>query len=324
MSQGAGLVGRVLAGEQRAVARMITLIENGDPDAGTMVAELFPHTGRADVIGVTGPPGGGKSTLVGAMVEVWRRRGRTVAVLAIDPSSPFTGGALLGDRIRMGSLTGDAGVYVRSMANRAHLGGLAEATPAAIRVLDAMGMDVVVVETVGVGQSEVAIADTADCTLLVTMPGGGDGIQAMKAGVLEIGDVFVVNKSDRDGALSTQRELTAMVRMHDHTSRPSVLLTRADVGEGVEQVVESIEAFLHARRESGQFDQRRLRHLERETLELIGIQARRRTMAVLDPAAIAEFAEALRSRRLDPATVAARALARVAVNPAASGPLAGR
>jgi LAO/AO transport system kinase len=324
MSQGAGLVGRVLAGEQRAVARMITLIENGDPDAGTMVAELFPHTGRADVIGVTGPPGAGKSTLVGAMVEVWRRRGRTVAVLAIDPSSPFTGGALLGDRIRMGSLTGDAGVYVRSMANRAHLGGLAEATPAAIRVLDAMGMDVVVVETVGVGQSEVAIADTADCTLLVTMPGGGDGIQAMKAGVLEIGDVFVVNKSDRDGALSTQRELTAMVRMHDHTSRPSVLLTRADVGEGVEQVVESIEAFLHARRESGQFDQRRLRHLERETLELIGIQARRRTMAVLDPAAIAEFAEALRSRRLDPATVAARALARVAVNPAASGPLAGR
>jgi LAO/AO transport system kinase len=315
MSQGAGLVGRVLAGEQRAAARMITLIENGDPASGAMLAELFPHTGRAVVIGVTGPPGAGKSTLVGAMVEVWRRRGRTVGVLAIDPSSPFTGGALLGDRIRMTSLTGDAGVYVRSMANRAHLGGIAEATPAATRVLDAMGMDVVVVETVGVGQSEVAIADTADCTLLVTMPGGGDGIQAMKAGVLEIGDVFVVNKADRDGALRTQRELNVMLRTHAHTSHPTVLLTKADVGEGVQEVVEAVEAFLHARRESGLLEERRLRHLERETLELIGIQARRRTTAALDPATIAEFAEALRTRRLDPATVAARALAQAGVNP---------
>jgi LAO/AO transport system kinase len=167
------------------------------------------------------------------------------------------------------------------------------------------------VETAGVGQSEVAIADTADCTLLVTMPGGGDGIQAMKAGVLEIGDVFVVNKADRDGALRTQRELNAMLRMQERTPRPVVLLTKADVGEGVDQVVQGIEKFLAARRDSGRLEKRRLRHLEREALELIGAQARRRTVAALDRAAMAEFSEALRKPRLDPATVAARALARV-------------
>ena len=305
----ADLARRVLAGEHRAAARLITLIESDDPAAGPLLAELFPHTGRAMVVGVTGPPGVGKSTLTEKLVLCWRQRNRTVAVLAVDPSSPFTGGALLGDRVRMASLSRDPGVYIRSMANRAHLGGLAEAAPAAVRVLDAMGADVVVVETVGVGQSEVAIAGTADCTVLVTMPGGGDGIQAMKAGILEIGDVFVVNKADRDGALRTQRELNAMLRMTERTPRPAVLLTKADVGEGVETLVKHIDEFLAAARESGQLATRRLAHLEREALELIGVQARRQTLQALDPAAIAGFSQALRERRIDPATVATRARA---------------
>lgn len=305
------LVGRVLAGEWRAAARIITLIENGDPAAAAALGALFPHTGRAVVVGITGPPGAGKSTLVDKLVRVWRDRGRTVGVLAIDPSSPFTGGSILGDRIRMSSSIRDPGVYIRSMASRAHLGGLAEATPAAVRVLDALGMDLVVVETVGVGQSEVAVADTADCTVLVTMPGGGDGIQAMKAGVMEIGDVFVVNKADREGALRTQRELNVSLRMQERTPRPVVLLTKADLGEGVPEVVEHVEAFVEARRESGRLEKRRLRHLEREVLELIGAQARRQTVAALDAETVAELNGALRERRLDPAAVAERALAAV-------------
>jgi LAO/AO transport system kinase len=305
----ADLARRVMDGEHRAAARLITLIESGDPAGGPLLAELFPHTGRAMVVGVTGPPGVGKSTLTEKLVLRWRQQDRTVAVLAVDPSSPFTGGALLGDRIRMASLSRDPGVYVRSMASRAHLGGLAEAVPAAVRVLDAMGADIVVVETVGVGQSEVAIAGTADCTVLVTMPGGGDEIQAMKAGILEIGDVFVVNKADRDGALRTQRELNTMLRMTERTPRPAVLLTKADVSEGVEILVMHIDEFLAAARESGRLGTRRLAHLERETLELISVQARRQTLLALDPAAIAGFSQALRERRIDPATVATLALA---------------
>lgn len=310
MTDAVGLVLRVLAGEHRAAARAITLIENGDPGAASLAAEIFPHTGRAMVIGVTGPPGAGKSTLVERLAVAWRESGRTVGVLAVDPSSPFTGGAILGDRIRMSAVSRDPGVFIRSMASRAHLGGLASATPAAVRVLDAMGVDIVVVETVGVGQSEVAIADTADCTVLVTMPGGGDGIQALKAGVLEIGDVFVVNKADRDGALRTQRELTAVLRMQEQAVRPDVLLTTAHSGDGVKDVVQRIDEFLAVQRDSGQLAIRRQRHLEREALELIGVLARRQTMDALDDAAIAEFADALRDRRVDPATAAALALDR--------------
>jgi LAO/AO transport system kinase len=309
MTGGSSLVRQLLAGQQRAAARMITLIEDGDPAVDPLLAEIFPRTGRAVVVGVTGPPGAGKSTLVEGMVRSWRQRGRTVGVLAVDPSSPFTGGAVLGDRIRMASLTRDPGVYVRSMASRAHLGGLAEATPAAVRVLDAMGLDVVVIETVGVGQNEVAVAHSADCTVLVTMPGTGDGIQAMKAGLLEIGDVFIVNKADRDGSLRTQRELNAMLRLQERTPRPAVLLTKADVGEGVDHAVEEIEKFLADRRDTGRLEERRLRHLQREVLEQIGAQVRRQTMAALDTAIIAELSDALRERRMDPVTVAARALA---------------
>jgi len=305
------IVERLRAGDRRVAARVISLIEDGDPATGPLLAEVFRHTGRARVIGVTGPPGAGKSTLVEWLVRAWRERDRSVGVLAVDPSSPFTGGAILGDRIRMASLTHDRGVFIRSMAARGHLGGIAEATPAAIRVLDAMGMDIVLVETVGVGQSEVAIAAAADCTVLVTMPGGGDAVQTMKAGVMEIGDVFVVNKSDREGAVRVKREIGVMLRLQERTPRPPVLLTRADTGEGIADVVAAIDEHLAAAGASGALQERRLRHLKRETLDLIGRQARRQALAALDEDTVARLTDALGARRLDPATVAAHALAAI-------------
>lgn len=301
----------LLAGNPRAAARIISLLEDGDPASGPLLAELFPYTGRAHVIGVTGPPGAGKSTLLEHMVRTWRERNRTVGVLAVDPSSPFTGGAILGDRIRMASLTRDPGVFIRSMAARAHLGGIAEATPAAVRVLDAMGIDIVVVETVGVGQSEVSIASAADCTVLVTMPGGGDAIQSLKAGIMEVGDVFVVNKADRDGALRTQRELNTMLRLHERIPRPPVLLAQADRGEGADTLVTKIDEYIADQIATGIFEQRRLRHLKHEALELIGRQAQRKAMATLNEDTVAHLTNALHIRRLDPATVATHILEKV-------------
>ncbi|MBA2529590.1 MAG: methylmalonyl Co-A mutase-associated GTPase MeaB, partial [Euzebyales bacterium] len=202
------LVDRLLAGERRALARLLTRLENGTPQRLREVVRLLhPHTGGAQLVGITGSPGVGKSTLTSSLVSVWRDRGRTVAVLAIDPSSPFSGGALLGDRVRMQDHVLDGGVFVRSMASRGQLGGLSWATPQALLALDAAGFDVVVVETVGVGQAEVEIASTADTTVVTIAPGMGDAIQAAKAGILEIADVFCVNKADREGADRTIREL---------------------------------------------------------------------------------------------------------------------
>ena len=201
----ADLVARARDGQARAVARLVSLVEDGHPALPQVAAALAPHTGRAHVVGLTGAPGVGKSTTTSALVSAYRHRGARVGVLAVDPSSPFSGGALLGDRVRMQEHATDAGVYIRSMASRGHLGGLAAATPQAVRVLDAAGFDVVLVETVGVGQSEVEVAAAADSTIVLLAPGMGDGVQAAKAGILEIGDVFAVNKADRDGADATLR-----------------------------------------------------------------------------------------------------------------------
>ncbi|MGH8825925.1 MAG: methylmalonyl Co-A mutase-associated GTPase MeaB, partial [Jiangellaceae bacterium] len=207
------LVDRARQGDPRAVARLISLVEDASPALREVMAALVPHAGRAAVVGVTGSPGVGKSTVTSALVAAFRAAGRRVGVLAVDPSSPFSGGALLGDRVRMQEHATDPGVYIRSMATRGHLGGLAWATPQALRVLDAAGCAIVLIETVGVGQSEVDVAALADTTLVLLAPGMGDGIQAAKAGILEVGDVFVVNKSDRDGADQVVRDLRGAIRL---------------------------------------------------------------------------------------------------------------
>src|ERR687892_258294 len=215
----AELVERARAGSPRAVARLISLVEDASPQLREVMAALAPHSGHAAVIGITGSPGVGKSTVTSALVKALRATDRRVGVLAVDPTSPFSGGALLGDRIRMQEHATDDGVYIRSMATRGHLGGLAWATPQALRVLAAAGCDVVLVETVGVGQSEVEIAALADTTLVLLAPGMGDGVQAAKAGILEIADVFVVNKADRDGAAQTVRDLRHMISLGEHAEQ---------------------------------------------------------------------------------------------------------
>ncbi|GMA20243.1 hypothetical protein GCM10025862_22640 [Arsenicicoccus piscis] len=230
------LVEQARAGAPRAVARLISMVEDAHPQLREVMTALAPHTGRAHIIGITGSPGVGKSTSTSALVTALRKRGQRVGILAVDPSSPFSGGALLGDRIRMNDHVLDPEVYIRSMASRGHLGGLSWTTPQALRVLDAAGCDVVLVETVGVGQSEVEIAGLADTTIVLLAPGMGDGIQAAKAGILEIGDVFVVNKADRDGADNTVRDIRHMISLGDRTEphlwRPPVLKTVASRGEG--------------------------------------------------------------------------------------------
>ncbi|OII61015.1 transporter [Streptomyces sp. CC53] len=239
------LVAQAREGRPRAVARLISLVEGASPQLREVMATLAPLTGGAYVVGLTGSPGVGKSTSTSALVTAYRKAGKRVGVLAVDPSSPFSGGALLGDRVRMSEHASDPGVYIRSMATRGHLGGLAWAAPQAIRVLDAAGCEVILVETVGVGQSEVEIASQADTSVVLLAPGMGDGIQAAKAGILEIGDVYVVNKADRDGADATARELNHMLGLGEARAagdwRPPIVKTVAARGEGVDEVVEALE-----------------------------------------------------------------------------------
>jgi LAO/AO transport system kinase len=259
------LVGRAREGQARAVARLISYVEDAAPQMREVTAALAPYAGRAAVIGLTGSPGVGKSTTTSALVREYRARGLRVGVLAVDPSSPFSGGALLGDRVRMQDHATDSGVFIRSMASRGHLGGLSWATPQAIRVLDAAGFDVVLVETVGVGQSEVEVAGAADTTVVLLAPGMGDGVQAAKAGILEIGDVFVVNKADRDGADATLRELRHMITLgsgprsggSDDPWTPPVLKTVAARGEGITEVVDAVSAHQEWLARTGELGARR-------------------------------------------------------------------
>ncbi|SDD72520.1 methylmalonyl Co-A mutase-associated GTPase MeaB [Nocardioides lianchengensis] len=277
------LVERARAGEVRAVARLVSLVEDESPLLREVMAALAPYAGRAQVVGVTGSPGVGKSTTTSALVRELRGAGHRVGVLAVDPSSPFSGGALLGDRVRMSDHASDDGVYIRSMAARGHLGGLAWSTPQAIRVLDAAGYDVVLVETVGVGQSEVDIAAQADTTLVLLAPGMGDGIQAAKAGILEIGDVYVVNKADRDGADEVRRHLRSMLALAERTEdawRPPIVKTVARAGTGLDEVAAAI-ADHHAWLEStGELARRRTRRVRRE-IETIAVTALRSRWADL-------------------------------------------
>jgi GTPase len=271
------LVERARGGDARAVARLISLVEDASPLLREVMAGLAPYTGNAQIVGVTGSPGVGKSTSTSALVSALRTAGKRVGVLAVDPSSPFSGGALLGDRVRMQDHATDRDVYIRSMASRGHLGGLSWSTPQALRVLDAAGCDVVLVETVGVGQSEVEIAGLADTTLVLMAPGMGDGIQAAKAGILEIGDVYVVNKADRDGVDQVRRDLRNMLALADRGEdawKPPIVLTVAQTGQGVEEVVAAIDKHRAWMEDTGELERRRVRRA-RDEIEAIAVTALR-------------------------------------------------
>lgn len=298
------LVAQAREGRPRAVARLISLVEGASPQLREVMAALAPLTGNAYVVGLTGSPGVGKSTSTSALVSAYRRAGKRVGVLAVDPSSPFSGGALLGDRVRMSEHASDPGVYIRSMATRGHLGGLAWSAPQAIRVLDAAGCDVILVETVGVGQSEVEIASQADTSVVLLAPGMGDGIQAAKAGILEIGDVYVVNKADRDGADATARELNHMLGLGEARAagdwRPPIVKTVAARGEGVEEVVEALEKHRAWMEEHGVLAERRRARAARE-VETIAVTALRERIGDLHgDRRLDALAERITAGELDP------------------------
>lgn len=304
MQDVSSLVAAAREGRPRAVARLISLVEGASPQLREVMAALAPLTGNAYVVGLTGSPGVGKSTSTSALVTAYRKQDKRVGVLAVDPSSPFSGGALLGDRVRMSEHASDPGVYIRSMATRGHLGGLAWAAPQAIRVLDAAGCDVILVETVGVGQSEVEIASQADTSVVLLAPGMGDGIQAAKAGILEIGDVYVVNKADRDGADATARELNHMLGLGEARRpgdwRPPIVKTVAARGEGVDEVVEALEKHRAWMEERGVLAERRRARAARE-VETIAVTALRERIGDLHgDRRLSALAERIVAGELDP------------------------
>jgi LAO/AO transport system kinase len=307
------LIERLLTGDRRAIARLITIIENDGAEAQEALAALYPHTGRAHIVGLTGAPGTGKSTLVNELAKVYRRRSRTVGIIAVDPTSPFSGGALLGDRIRMRDLFGDPGIFIRSMATRGSLGGLARATADAVKVLDAAGYQTIFVETVGAGQAEVDIAKAAHTTIVVGAPGLGDDIQAIKAGITEIADIFVVNKADREGADSTAMALQ-MILNFDHLShlspqdvgwRPPICKTVALHGEGVGAVVEAIEEHAIYLRESGNLQRRERERVEGELTSILTQEMTRSFFKRVDEAQFDNLVDSIIRREFDPYSAAA-------------------
>jgi LAO/AO transport system kinase len=308
----ADLAERLLAGDKRALARAISLVENDDPEGWALVREVYPKTGRAAIIGFTGPPGVGKSTIIGRLVERARAAEREVAVLSIDPSSPFTRGALLGDRIRLSDHFLDPGVYIRSMATRGSLGGLSEATLQAALLMDASGKDDVFLETVGVGQAEVDIIDHADTVVLALMPGSGDSIQALKAGVMEIPDVIVVNKADHPLTDTMVREIRGVLSLGPQEGwRVPIIKAEASRGEGMEELGQKISEHREFIEERGTLVERRRRNLLNEVVALATARLRRRLEAQVeaDPS-VQELLDEVVARRLDPASAAAKLLER--------------
>ncbi|MGN6176978.1 MAG: methylmalonyl Co-A mutase-associated GTPase MeaB [Streptosporangiaceae bacterium] len=298
---------RALAGDARALARLVSLVENGAPELRPVMKALAPLTGGARAIGLTGAPGVGKSTMTTALVSAYRERDLRVGVLAVDPTSPFTGGALLGDRVRMQDHATDPGVFIRSMASRGHLGGLAAATPQALRVLDAAGFGAVLVETVGVGQAEVEVASLADTTLVLVAPGTGDAVQAAKAGILEVGDIFVVNKCDNPGAQETVRNLRTMIAMAERGEgdwKPPIVMTTATAGEGIADLTAALDAHCSWLDSSGERDRRR-RARAREEVAAIAVAALRQRMGGLPgDSRLDELAARVAAGELDPYSAA--------------------
>jgi len=297
------LTAGVRGADRRALARAISLVENGDPLAYPLVRELYPETGRAAVIGVTGPPGVGKSSLIAALVGHVRELGPTVGVVSVDPSSPFSRGALLGDRIRLSDHFLDPGVYIRSMGTRGHLGGLAEATLQAVLLLDASGKDVVFVETVGAGQSEVEVTGIADTVLLVLMPGSGDSVQALKAGIMEIPDVIAINKMDHPAAKTMLNEVRSIVGLAEPHRRPPILLTEALRGENVPELWSALEDHRALLESDGQLEERRRKNLAAEVFAVASSRAKAHLQAaVADDPELRRVLTAVERRELDPVT----------------------
>ncbi len=302
------LADAILSGDPRGIARGISLVENDGDEGPALVRELFARTGRAFLVGITGAPGAGKSTLVDQLIARWRTAGSTVGVLAVDPTSPFSGGAMLGDRVRMQTHAPDAGVFIRSMATRGHLGGLARATADAALVLDAAGKDVVAIETVGVGQDEVDIARTADLSVVVLMPGMGDDVQALKAGVMEIGDIFVVNKADRDSANRTVAEIESVLSLHNYEAgewRPAIVPTQAMAGKGIDDLVDVISQF---RAQATKIAARRRDRAEVQLRAILGARLFKQIDSRVSAMAMDTLVERIAARAVDPYTAADQVL----------------
>ncbi|MBI4496825.1 MAG: methylmalonyl Co-A mutase-associated GTPase MeaB [Chloroflexi bacterium] len=315
------MVAGVLAGNRRSLTRLLTLVENNDPRARAALRALHPQTGKAHIVGITGPAGSGKSTLVHLLAREYRRRGKTVGIVAVDPSSPFTRGAILGDRVRMQDLTGDPGIFVRSMATRGAMGGLAEATVEMVHVLDAFGKDVVLIETVGTGQDEVDIVRTAQTVVVVSIPGSGDDIQALKAGILEIADLFVVNKADRDGADAVVADLRAMLHLQPPRDwKTPILKTIATRNEGITELVDTIDRHYQYLDESGQLMRGALERTRHQVLSIARQTLYERLLqAALPDRTLETLVEAVLQRELDPRSAADALVALVAKDVSETG-----
>lgn len=297
-------VEKLLNGDKRTCARLISIVENNEEEAKNIIKNIYKYTGKAHIVGITGPPGGGKSTMTDKLAKELRKRGKTVGIIAIDPTSPFTGGAILGDRIRMQDLATDPGVFIRSMGTRGYLGGLSKATQNAIKILDVYGVDYLIIETVGVGQSEIDIVKTADTVVMVMVPGLGDDIQAIKAGVMEIGDIFAINKSDLDGAARTQAEVKAMLDMSPQKDRkPPIVPVVSSLNKGIDKLLDEIIDHMDYLKASGALKTRRENNIQMEIIKLIESEITKRVLQKSQKEHILEkVTTEVAERKIDPFT----------------------
>lgn len=302
---------RVLSGDRRAVARMITLVENNDPHAIDELKSLYKFTGKAHIVGITGPPGAGKSTVTDKLTNYLLNLGKKIGIIAVDPTSPFTGGAILGDRIRMQDLATNPNVFIRSMGTRGHLGGVSKATASAIKILDAYGCDVIFIETVGVGQSEIDIVKMADTTVIVMVPGLGDDIQAIKAGIMEIGDIFVVNKADRDGADRVVVEINAMLDFYNYERRPPVLKVCGTLGTGIDQLGQNLSEHIEYLKDTNKLQSKRENNSKLEILEIIKQNIMDMIWGSKGEISIDELSTKVAARDMDPYTAAEHILQKI-------------